>query len=385
MNILDVVLLVLIALAAVTGHRLGLAARAMSWAGGLAGLALSVMLVPAVLDTWPAGDPGMRLMVGLAVVLVTTSVLSGIGEIIGLRLRRHVHASPFGPIDRVAGGLAGGLSVLLVVWFLLPALSTTPGLIARQVRQSTVVGMVHDHAPDPPDASRALGRMIDQSGFPEVFADLQPAPITGPPPETLPVSPGVVDQATPSTVNVEAAGCGRGFEGSGFVVRDGLVATNAHVVAGATDISLRRTDGTTVPATIHHFDGDRDLALLAAGEVGRAPLALRDSEVDEGAAVIGYPGGQDTPRVAPATIADDRPTVGRNLYGDARVERRVLYLSSQLRQGDSGSAVIGTDGAAIGVVFAVSPDNPDVAYALHMQELRAALEAPPNASTGPCL
>lgn len=385
MNLLDVALLVLIALAAVTGHRLGLAARAMSWAGGLVGLGLSVVIVPAVLDAWPAGNPGVRLMVGLMIVLLTTSVLSGIGEIIGLRLRRHVHASPFGPIDRVAGGLAGGLSVLLVVWFLLPALSTTPGTIARQVRQSTVVGLVHDHAPEPPDASRALGRMIDQSGFPEVFADLQPAPVTGPPPETLPVSPDLVDAATPSTVNVEAAGCGRGFEGSGFVVQDGLVATNAHVVAGATDIVLRRTDNTTVPASIHHFDGDRDLALLAAPDVARTPLPVRESQVEEGAAVIGYPGGQDTPRVAPATIADDRPTVGRNLYGGARVERRVLYLSSRLRQGDSGSAVIGTDGAVIGVVFAVSPDNPDVAYALHTNELRAALEAPPNASTGPCL
>ncbi len=385
MNLLDLILIVLIVLAAVTGYRLGLAARAMSWAGGLAGLALSVVVVPAVLDSWPGGDPGMRLLIGLGVVLVITSVLSGVGEIIGLRLRHRVHSSPFGPIDRVAGGLAGGLSVLLVVWFLLPALSTTPGVVARQVRQSTVVGLLDDRAPDPPDASRALGRLIDQSGFPEVFADLQPAPVTGPPPETLPVSPGVVDLATTSTVNVEASGCGRGFEGSGFVVTDGLVVTNAHVVAGADDIRLRRTDGTTVAATIHHFDGDRDLALLAAGDVDRPALPLRDPQINEGGAVIGYPGGQDTPRVAPASIADDRATVGRNLYGTARVERRVLYLSAQLRQGDSGSAIVGTDGSAIGVVFAVSPDNPDVAYALHTQELRAALEAPPNASTGPCL
>lgn len=385
MNLLDLLLLAMIVLAAVTGYRLGLAARAISWAGGLVGLGLSAILVPKVLDAWPGGDAVTRLLVGLTVVLVTTSVLSGIGEVVGLRLRHRVHASPFGPIDRVAGGIAGGMSVLLVVWFLLPALATTPGAIARQVRQSTVIGWVDRQAPEPPDASRALGRLIDQSGFPEVFADLQPAPLTGPPPEQLPVPASVVDAATPSTVNVEAFGCGSGFEGSGFVVQEGLVATNAHVVAGADEIRLRRTDGSTVPASIHHFDGDRDLALLQSSDVARPPLPLRDPTIDEGAAVIGYPGGQDTPRIAPARIADDRPTVGRNLYGRDRVERRVLYLSSQLRQGDSGSAVVADDGAVVGVVFAVSPDNPDTAYALHVQELREVLEAEPDPSTGACL
>lgn len=384
MNLLDLVLLVMIAAAAVTGYRLGLAARAISWAGGLLGLALSAVVVPLVLAAWPGGDAVTRLLVGLMVVLLTTSILSGIGEVIGLRLRHRVHASPFGPIDRVAGGIAGGMSVLLLVWFLLPALATTPGVIAREVRQSSVIGWVDRTAPDPPDASRALGRLVDQSGFPEVFADLQPAPLTGPPPDQIPVPAGVVEDATPSTVNVEAFGCGSGFEGSGFVVADGLVATNAHVVAGADEIRLRRTDGSTVPAAIHHFDGDRDLALLTS-DVGRTPLPLRDPVVDEGAAVIGYPGGQDQPRVAPARIADDRPTVGRNLYGRDRVERRVLYLSSQLRQGDSGSAVLGQDGGVVGVVFAVSPDNPDTAYALHVQELREVLAATPNGSTGACL
>ena len=67
------------------------------------------------------------------------------------------------------------------------------------------------------------------------------------------------------------------------------------------------------------------------------------------------------------------------------MERRVLYLSSQLRQGDSGSAVVADDGAVVGVVFAVSPDNPDTAYALHVQELREVLEAEPDPSTGACL
>lgn len=385
MNLVDLLLAVLMLAAASTGYRLGLMARAVSWAGGLLGLVLAVALVPVVLNAWPGGEALTRLLVGLGVVLVLTSLLSGVGEMIGLRLRHHVHASPFGPLDRVAGFLAGALSVLLVVWFLLPALANTPGVIARQVRQSTVVGWIDGVAPDPPDAARTLSRLVDQSGFPEVFADLQPAPVTGPPPDQIPVSEQVVAQATPSTVNIEAFGCGSGFEGSGFVVRDGLVVTNAHVVSGATEIQLRRTDGTTVTATVRHLDDDRDLALLAAPDVGREPLPLRASEVGEGGAVIGYPGGQDTPRVAPAEVRQDRSTVGRDLRGDELVTRRVLYLASNLRQGDSGSALLGQDGAVIGVIFAVSPDDPDVAYALHVEELQAVLSAEPNQAQGACL
>lgn len=385
MNLLDLALVLLMLGAASTGYRLGLAARALSWGGGLLGLGLAAIVTPMVLNAWPGGDAVTRLLVGLAVVLVLTSVMSGIGEMVGLRLRHAVHATPLRPLDKLAGGVAGAGSILLLVWFLMPALATTPGAVAREVRQSAVVNWVDRVAPEPPGAALALGRLIDQSGFPEVFADLRPAPIQGPPPETLPVAPEVVEAATPSTVNIEAFGCGTGFEGSGFVVADGLVATNAHVVAGANQIELLRTDGSRVSATVAHFDPDRDLALLASSDVGRPPLPLRDPSVDEGAAVIGYPGGQDTPRVAPASVADDRPTVGRDLYGRDRVERRVLYLAAQLRQGDSGAAVIGTDGAVIGVTFAVSPDNPDVAYALHVEELREALAATPNGDPGPCL
>jgi S1-C subfamily serine protease len=67
------------------------------------------------------------------------------------------------------------------------------------------------------------------------------------------------------------------------------------------------------------------------------------------------------------------------------VARRILYLSANLRQGDSGSALIGADGAVIGVIFAVSPDDPNTAFALHVEELRAVLEAAPNQNAGACI
>jgi S1-C subfamily serine protease len=384
MNLLDLVLVFAMAGAATTGFRLGLAARALSWLGAMVGLVASVPLVPFVLARVPDTSASLRLLLGLGVALVAISLASSLAGALGLRLRRRVHATAFGPLDRVAGGVAGAGSLLLAVWFLLPAAASTPGAVARAVRSSTVVSWVESTAPTPPDMSRGLARLIDRSGFPEVFADLGRAPETGPPPSQIPVDAEVVAAATASTVNVETAGCGSGFEGSGFVVEPGVVVTNAHVVAGAEQVWLRRPDGDVVPADILHTDPARDLALLGA-DLDAPPLELRAPQVGEPAATIGYPGGQNVPRVAPATVSDDRDTVGRDVYGDSVVDRRVLYLSAQLRRGDSGSPLIGRDGAVLGVVFAVSPDNPTTAYALHTDELMAALSAPPNNTTGPCL
>ena len=119
--------------------------------------------------------------------------------------------------------------------------------------------------------------------------------------------------------------------------------------------------------------------------VDRPALPIGQPVTNSGAAVIGYPGGQDTPRVAPATVSGDRPTVGFDIRNQERVERRLLFLAASLQQGDSGSAVIDPTGAVVGVVFAVSPDDPDTAYALHIEELQGALTEPRNPDTGACL
>ena len=385
MNVLDAVLLVSMALAAWTGYRLGFLARAVSWVGILIGIGVATITVPLGLATFAEGSSASnRLLTGVLVLLVTVTVISVIADTIGVRIRRRVRDTAFGGIDKAAGALAGAFSVFVLVWFLLPAAASTPGEIARLVRGSVIVTLVDQTAPEPPGPARALGRLIDESGFPTVFADLQPSPVIGPPPDQIPVDQAVVATATDSTVNVEAFGCGNGYEGSGFVVAPDLVATNAHVVAGADEVQLRRPDGEVVDGVVVHVDDDRDLALVEAA-VGRDPLPIAEPTLDSDGAVIGYPGGQDQPRVAPAGIRDDRETVGFDIRSEERVSRRVLFLASQLQQGDSGSPVIDPSGAVVGVVFAVSPDDPGTAYALHPEELRAALTATRQPDTGSCL
>ncbi len=384
-NLLDVGLLLAIAIAVATGLRLGFLARAASFLGLVAGIALATVTVPYALSM-TGGQPALRLFAGLLVLAVTVTLVATSFQAVGLRLRRSVAGSPLSSIDRGAGALAGIALVLAMVWFLVPAASVVPGGVARQVRSSAVVDAVTSLTPPPPDTVQALRNLVATSRFPEVFADLQPAPDTGPPPEDIPIAAEVVDRATASTVNVETDGCGRRFEGSGFTVADGLVVTNAHVVAGADTVETRLPNGDVLTATVVVFDPERDLALLTVDGLGQAPLELATGEVGTVGAVIGYPGGQDTPRVAPAEVRDKRTALGRDVYGRDRTEREVLFLAAELRQGDSGAPVVDGDGRVVGVVFAISPDQATSSFALDRVELDAVLDAERSpGDTGRCI
>ena len=386
MNLLDLLLLVAAGVALVGGWHVGFVARVSTWLGLAAGVVASRWTVPAVLGVLTVGAPLLRLFVGLVVVAFTVSVVASLFQIVGARIRHLVALTPLRGLDRAGGALAGFLAVLAVVWFLIPAAAEVPGSVARQVRNSIAVMLIRDVAPPPPDAARAVRALIDSSRFPEVFEEFAPAPVSGPPPDAIPVSDHVVDRVTASTVNVEASGCDQRYEGSGFTVAEDLVVTNAHVVAGSDDVRVRRPDGVELDGEVVVFDPRRDIALLEVPDLGQAPLSLAEISPGTEGVAIGYPGGQNQPRVAPARVEERRTAVGRDIYGTDRTRREVLFLSARLQQGDSGSPLVDGEGNVAGVVFAISPDQPTTAYALDLDELRSALEAPVQRGvTGACI
>lgn len=387
MTTVDLVILGFAALAAMGGFRLGLLARASSWVGLLAGLAFSTRVVEPAVGVFDRGTEATRLLVAVTVVGGLALLGQGIGFAVGARLRVSLPPGPVRILDSLAGSVAGVAGVLLAVWLLLPTMGLVPGEIARAARNSVIVGLVDDVAPEPPAALRDLSQRVADFDFPEVFTGMAPAPETGPPPDQLPIPGAVVDLVAPSTVNVEAQACGRIQEGSGFVVEPGLVVTNAHVVAGADTIEVLSGDGSVRQGAVVVFDDDRDLALVSVPDLQRPALGVAEADEGQGAAVFGHPAGQDQLRVAPATVSQQLEAVGRDIYNRDRVRRQVLILASRLQQGDSGAAVVDADGSVIGVAFAIAPDRPGTAYALSTTELRAVLRAPRGGavSTGPCL
>jgi hypothetical protein len=135
------------------------------------------------------------------------------------------------------------------------------------------------------------------------------------------------------------------------------------------------------------FDPARDLALLAVPGLGQVPLTLAAGKVGTTAGVFGHPEGQAALEVSPAAIRQQVNALGPDLYDLGVTRRAVFVLASELAPGDSGAAVVDAEGHVVGVAFAISPDNPETAYALSTSELRSVLEAERQAPapTGPCL
>lgn len=385
MNLLDLLLLVMMAGAGLAGYRLGFVTRAASWVGALGGLVLSAWTARAAVGLVDPQSAATRMIVTIMAVFATMGIGSALGEAVGLRARRALHRTPLRPFDHAAGAFAGVAGILVAVWFLAPAAADVPGGVAQQVRGSTVVTWVRDVAPTPPDAVRSLRQLIDRTGFPEVFSDFGRAPETGPPPSQIPVPQEVVQRVVASTVNVEAQGCGLRYEGSGFAAAENTIVTNAHVVAGADHVQVRRPDGAVLDATVVVFNDNRDLAILDVPGLGEAPLDLATATEGADGAAVGYPGGQNTPRTEPVGIRERRLAVGRDIYHEDVVEREILVMAASLIQGDSGGPVFDVDGNVVGATFAVAADRSSTAYALDVTEIQAALDAPRQpGATGRC-
>ncbi len=385
MNLLDVVIGIMLLSALFGGYRVGLVARVAGWVGALGGFVLALRILPAVLRRVGEVAPTSRLLLTLALLLVGAGVGGALGGLLGSALRRAV-PPPARILDRAGGAVVGVAGLLAGLWLLLPVVAEVPGQAAVLARNSAVLVAIDERLPRPPDATQAVQRLVGDARFPDVFDDLRPAPDVGPPPADVPVSPEVIARAVASTVNIESEGCGGLHEGSGFVVAPNVVVTNAHVVAGGSRIRARRPDGRLVTARIVLFDDDRDLAVLAVPNLGLASLGIAEGGEGKAGAVLGYPGGQNTVRVAPAVVRREQSTLGRDIYGRDQTRRQVLFLASNLRPGDSGGALIDDQGRVIGVAFAIAPDRPGTAYALDDSELRAALAAPrATGAGGPCV
>lgn len=385
MNALDVVILAVGIGAAAGGYRLGFVARAASWIGMLLGVGLAARLVQPVIERMDTATDPQRLLAGAGLLVGGALV----GQAVGLLVGAHLHHSlPYGnarQADRAAGAVAGVLGVVVAVWLLAPAMGQVPGSSARLARGSVIAGAVADALPTAPAPLRTLEELVGVQ-FPDVLGALQQAPELGPPPVESGLTEALADQVAASTVKVEAEACGRLQDGSGAVIGADLVVTNAHVVAGAETVLVERhPDGDVVDAIVVAFDAERDLALLSVPGIDRPPLPLGDTSPGGTGAVFGHPGGGPL-ELSPFQVAQEVTATGRDIYDRSSTRRQVFFLSAELRPGDSGGALVDPTGAVVGVAFAIAPDDPDVAYALTIEEVQAVLAGPLTpVGAGDCL
>jgi S1-C subfamily serine protease len=192
----------------------------------------------------------------------------------------------------------------------------------------------------------------------------------------------------PSVVKLEGLGCGGIVDGSGFIVSQNLVATNAHVVAGISRPYVQDSTGTHAAKTVW-FDPNLDFAILRVNNLTGGSLKLASTAAIPGqaAAVLGYPGGGPF-SANPAAVIDTIRATGRNIYGEGLTVRQVYELKASVVPGNSGGPVVAKDGSVIGVVFAESTTYSEVGYALTSPKLISAVNQASSrqqtVSTGQC-
>jgi serine protease Do len=172
--------------------------------------------------------------------------------------------------------------------------------------------------------------------------------------------------------------------GSGFIVRaDGAILTNAHVVAGATRISVAMKDGTTYPARLIGIDEANDLAVLKidAKNLPVAPLGSSTNLlIGEWVIAIGNPYGFVLANSEPSVTVGVVSGTGRNLAAQsegAGVYVDMIQTDASINPGNSGGPLVNAAGEVIGVnssIFSPSGGSVGIGFAIPVNRARRVAE-----------
>ena len=376
---IDVLLLVLLALAALSGWRRGFAMVLLGYLGLLVGLALGAWAATQAGLLVSADSSARRLLTAVVVFFLVAAACHAVGNLLGIRVRSLLGGRWTSRADAVGGAVVATIVAAIAMWFIALTLSNVPfSPFSRAVHSSSVLRTIDNYAPRPPAALAQLRGLLDRSGFPEAFATLRPPVVSGPPPKAA-KNPDV-QRAAEATVQIQSRGCGGVLFGSGFPVQQGLVVTNAHVVAGSRRHEVVTKEGVRAPATVVYFDPNHDLALLSAPDLGVGPLHLASAPAQRGqkAVVLGYPGGGPQAFIGATIVLRTQPEAP-DIYARPQGARRDIYvLHAQVRKGVSGGPVVDLRGRPLGVVFAASTVEHTEGYALTNAEVRRALDRNDN-------
>jgi hypothetical protein len=258
-----------------------------------------------------------------------------------------------GILDRIGGAVVGGLLALAFAWALAVLLLQQPSLgLRKAVQRSVVLPALVDVLP--PDSVLSTLEGIDPL---PILPQLVPRDLP-PPDRSVLRSPGA-RAAAASVVKIEGTSCGLGIQGSGWVVRGNLIATNAHVISGERDTQVLTPDGERLQAVIVYRDPGDDVAILRVTGLTTAPLAVRESaEYPLSVVLLGYPG--DGALVAvPATAGEPRQMLVPDADGGGVGLRRVTPLRGKVRRGESGGPAVDAKGRVVAMIFGGSRSGND--------------------------
>jgi S1-C subfamily serine protease len=376
---IDWLIVGIVLLLALFGWAQGFVAGALALLGFAVGAWIGTKLGPLVLSGGRRSPwaPAFALIGALVAGAVFALGLEGVGA----RLRGKVRSPAATALDGLLGAVLTGCVGLGVAWVLGALALANGGEARREVQKSTILGRLNDVVPP-------------SSGLLATLSRLDPFPrIDGPearvaPPRASIARTGGVQAAAQSVVKILGTACGLGIEGSGWVAGDGLVVTNAHVVAGQKDTEvLLQGRRPASDATVVAFDPHNDVAVLrVAGLHAPALQLVADPKSGTSAAILGFPGNGPYD-IRAGRLGETREVITQDAYGNGPVRRPITSLRGAVRAGNSGGPMVDARGRVVTTVFAATTSGPRGGFGVPNAVVRATLSKARSSngvSTGPC-
>ncbi len=380
MDLLDLILLVMIAAFAVAGYRQGFIVGVLSLAGFIGGVAAGALIAPPI-SHGLASSQSWQALIAILVVFMAAVIGMVIASAIGVVVRSRVTFRPAALIDSLGGAVVNVVALLVVAWLIGSFVANAPfPAISRQVNQSLVLRTVEHIMPSaaldlpvfPP-----LRTLLSNGVYEQIFSTIgaETAPDIPAPRGPL-LASSALTAAYQSVVKVKgiAPSCNETIEGSGFVISADHVLTNAHVVAGVTqDLRVVTETGQrlTRDVTVVYYDPNTDIAVLYVPGLSAHPLRFAGPAADDTSAVVaGYPEDAGSLTERRAVIGHSFRAIGPNIYDTRSVDRQIYPIHAEVQPGNSGGPLLSAGGTVYGVVFAKSTEYPQIGYALTAAAVR---------------
>lgn len=163
--------------------------------------------------------------------------------------------------------------------------------------------------------------------------------------------------------------------GSGVIVdgTQGLVITNAHVIAGGDEVMVHLLDGREFPATVKGADSDFDIAVLEIQGATRLPAVRLGNSSDimpgETVIAIGNPFGF-THTVTTGVVS----ALGRTIRNKNGAFTDLIQTDAAINPGNSGGPLLNLEGVLIGINTAVDTRAEGIGFAIPVNKARHVME-----------
>ena len=155
----------------------------------------------------------------------------------------------------------------------------------------------------------------------------------------------------------------------GTVIGDGLVLTVAHGVAGQTTTFITTASGQVLNAKVAAIDVNLDLALLYIEQTeltkDLVPLKFADAVAGTNAYFVAY---QDSSQVVRAAKIKRRLVINtQDIYLKSDVSRPSIEVETRVVVGNSGGPLINHKDEIVGLVWATSRSEKNLAWATRIE------------------